>query len=251
MNSSPYHMLHELERRFNAVSQFINGKFVFAARDEDDEGGGLDMPVLVLQPWHITKGFVRHTQRSQYDGVKVGWIDKDHIKHYEEAEDPNATKESDGTTQNDFFLSKQLGRSQEEAKAMAKSQMAQLKRAQGEAHLTLAKGNPWIRDQMRILLKNFRSEVNGSYVNDTVTHTYLKEPGISTEILAKPPGDGAEYESLDEKEFWKLGTGGVVGDFGPELPQMPNYDPVNPNPGSEFGDKTTTPVEIDMTPVNV
>jgi phage protein D len=246
MNSSPLHMLHELERRFNAVGQFINGKYIFANRDEDQEGGGMNMPVLVLQPWHINKGFVRHTQRSQYDGVKVGWVDKDHIKHYEQAEDPNATKEADGTTQQDFFLSKQLGRSQDEAKAMAKSQMAQLKRAQGEAHLTLAKGNPWIRDQMRILLQRFRSEINGSYVCDTVTHTYLKEPGISTEILAKPPGDGADYEGLDESEFLKLGTDGtIIPNAAPA--QMPNFDEIP----KEYQSGGTTPVEVDTTPVNV
>lgn len=246
MNSSPIHMLHELERRFDATGQFINGKYVFVPRDEDAEGGGLDMPVTLIEPWHVTKGFVRHTQRARYDGVKVGWIDKDHIKNFVEVQDPNADKEADGTTQGDMFLSKQLGRTEEEAQAMARSQMAQLKRAQGEAHLSLAKGNPWIRDQGRILLRRFQSEVNGSYVNDTVTHTYTKEPGLSTEILAKPPGDGADYDSLDESQFWKLGTEGLGVPYAPatalldftELP--PEYQTA----------PRETPVEIETAPVS-
>lgn len=247
MNSSPLHMLHELERRFDATGQFINGRYVFVPRDEDAEGGGLDMPVTLIEPWHINKGFVRHTQRSRYDGVRVGWIDRDHIKKFVEVDDPNADREADGTTLGDMFLSKQLGRTEEEAKAMAKSQMAQLKRAQGEAHLTLAKGNPWIRDQMRILLRRFRSEINGSYVCDTVTHTYLKEPGISTEILARPPGDGADYEGLDESEFLKLGAEGLGIPYPPStaLPDLSELPPEYQAPPRE------APVQIDAGPVNL
>lgn len=245
MNSSPYHMLHELERRFNAFGSFINGKYVFQPRDEDNDEGGFSMPVLEIKPWHINKGFVRHTTRSAYDGVRVGYIDENHIKKYEEVEDPNANKEADGTTQQDFFLSKQLGRTQQEAKEMARSQMAALKRAKGEAHLTLAKGNPWIRDQSRILLRQFRSEVNGSYVVDTVTHTYVKDPGITTEILAKPPGDGEDYEGLGENEFWKLGTEGLGIPYAPST-QMPNLDEI---PKEYQTAPKETPVQID--PVSV
>ncbi|MCJ2012169.1 phage late control D family protein [Methylobacterium sp. J-076] len=245
--SSPLHLLHELERRFGAVAKFENDRLVFAKRDEGESTEGSETPVIELRPWHISKGFVRHTDRSQFDGVKVGWFDKDHVKQYAEVEDPNASKEADGTTQQDFYLSKQLGRSEAEAKMMAKSQMAMLKRAQGEAHLTLAKGYPWIRDQMRTLLRGFRSEVNGSYVIDTVTHTFTKEPGIVTEILAKPPGTGEDYEGLDEGAFLRLGR---------QLPSLESVEagkaPVVPEPiDKPDASGAASPVVVDTTPVNV
>jgi phage protein D len=250
MSASPLHMLHELERRLGASAKFINGKFTFTTRDEGEGEDGLTMPVLVLKPWHITKGFVRHTQRSEYDGVKVGWIDENHVKHYHRQQNENASQEADGADQGNDFLSRQIGRNENEAKLIAKSQMQMLKRAQGEAHLTLAKGNPWIRDQQRLLLSQFRPEVSGSYITDTVTHTYIKDPGISSEILAKPPGDGNDYESLDDGEFYKLGTDGVVGEFGPNLPPMPNLDPIDPSIANG-GKPETKPVEVEIKPVNV
>lgn len=211
MNSSPLHMLHELERRFGATAKWINGKFVFQPRDEGEGEGGMEMPVLVIEPWHITKAFVRHSQRSKYDGVKVGYFDQDHVKHYVEQKDPDAEEGAD-----DFFLSKQIGRNKAEAEFMAKSQQAALRRAEGEAHITLAKGDPWVRDQQRILMRRFRDKINGSYIVDTVTHTYIKDPGISTEILAKPPGTDDDYEDLDEGVFMRLGQ---------QLPSLESVEP--------------------------
>lgn len=242
--SSPLHMLHELERRFGALAKIENQRLIFIPRDGGQSAGGIEMPVLVLRPPHLTRGFVRHTRRSVYDGVKVGYFDENHTKQYVRAQDPNASVETDGEGQGDYFLSKQLGRSKAEAERMAKSQMSALKRQQGEAHLWLSKGDPWIRDQMRVLLQQFRSEVNGSYVTDTVTHTFTKEPGLATQILAKPPGTGADYTSLDEGVFERLGR------------QLPNFDSVVPGeapavptpidpirPDVEDDDKAT-PVEI-------
>lgn len=244
MTSSPLHLLHELERRFGAVAKFENGRLIFAERDEGESVSGLDTPVLELEPWHIARGFIRHTNRSEYDGVKVGYFDKDHVKQYVTKDDPNASKEADGSNQQDYFLSRQLGRTKAEAEFMARSQMAALKRAQGEAHLTLAKGNPWVRDQMRVLLRGFRDKVSGSYVVDTVTHTYTKEPGIITSMLAKPPGTGDDYTNLDESVFLRLGQQlpSLESVEPGKVPAVPEgIDPVERNPN----DDASTPLEIE------
>lgn len=288
MSVSPLHMLHELERRLGASAKFINGRFNFTTRDGGEGEDGLVMPVMEIEPWNVTKGFVRHTRRSDFDGVKVGYVDENHIKKFVRVQNPNASTETDGEDQGNDYLSKQLGRTEAEAKSIARSQMQMLKRAQGEAQLSLSKGNPWIRDQQRLLLRKFRSEVAGSYIADTVTHTYIKEPGLMTEILAKPPGDGNDYEGLEENEFWKLGTEGLgvpyalaapgraetPGDWPTVMGQMAALgilidaetyamafrglpvpqelkDRIDRAMRSAQGDVSTSPVQIDLEPMNL
>ncbi|TXM68304.1 hypothetical protein [Methylobacterium sp. WL120] len=238
--SSPLHLMHELERRFGAVAKFENNKLVFNKRDGGESTSGLRTPLLVLQPWNVSSGFVRHTQRGEFSSVKVGWFDADHIKKFVEQATPNAPSNEDGSPDENTFLSGKIARSEEEAKAMAKSQVSQLARSMGEAHMTLSKGDPWIRDQTQLLIKGFRSKIDGSYVIDTVTHTYVKDQGIGTEILAKPPGDAGDYTSLDDGEFNKLGTGGVVGDVGPQLPD-PTQGPIGGTPPEPPEPEPTVP----------
>lgn len=218
LNSSPLHLIHELERRFGALAKFENGRLIFNKRDSGETTSGLGTMVLVLRPENVTRGLVRHTTRGDYASVKVGWYDENGIKRYVEEVDPTAPRGEDGQPGDPTFLSGRIGRTEGEAKAMAKSHLAALKRSNGELHVTLSKGDPWIRDQMRTLMTGFRDKVDGSYVNDTVTHTYMKDAGIQTHILGKPPGDGADYSSLNEGAFYALGSGGVVGPVGPQLP---------------------------------
>ena len=84
----------------------------------------------------------------------------------------------------------------DEAQAAAESQAEALQRSLGEADLTLAKGDPWIRDNVRMLITGMRDGINGSYITSIVSHTYVKDQGIATHIKAKPPEDGGDYESL-------------------------------------------------------
>ncbi|WP_298952022.1 hypothetical protein [uncultured Methylobacterium sp.] len=249
--SSPLHFIHELERRYGALAKFENNKLIFVPRDEGETASGLGTMVLLLRPYNITKGFVRHTTRGEYSGVKVGWYDENHRKHYVEEKNNSAPTDEEGKEQNEPFLSGRLGRSEAEARSIAKSQLAMLRRSTGDLHVTLSKGDPWIRDQMRTLMKGFRDKIDGSYVNEVVTHTYVKDGGINTDIVAKPPGTGADYSSLDEGNFYKLGSGGVVGDVGPQLPDgspigaAPEQPPLPADP-----DTPSTPAPVEP-PVDV
>ncbi len=245
--TSPLHLIHELERRFGALAKFENGQLIFLPRDSGETTSGLGTMVLVLTPPNVTKGFVRHTTRGDYSSVKVGWYDQDHKKHYVEEKDGQAKTDENGEVP---FLSGKLARSENEAKAMAKSQLAMLKRTTGELHVTLSKGDPWVRDQMRTIMKGFRDKINGSYVNDTVTHTYIKDAGIQTEILGKPPGDGADYSALDEGNFYALGSGGVVGPAGPQLPDGSKVGESNAPPPEKNPDLPPPPPPAEV-PVNV
>lgn len=235
--SSDLQYLVELERRFGAIATFNNGRLVFQERDTGKALEGTDQQVLLLQPWDIHKAKATHTRRSEYSGAKVGWIDQDHVKRYVEHANPSAAQGLDNP-----FLSNILGRNENEAKMIAKSQMAQLLRSQGQLTATLAKGNPWLRPQTPILMKRFRSEVNGSYICETVTHTFVSEPGLGTDLTARPPGEGQTYDSLDEKQFYSLGANGLT--------NVPVPPPTSSTPTTEKpGDATTSPVQIDTVTV--
>lgn len=235
--SSDLQYLVELERRFGAIATFNNGRLVFQERDTGKALDGTDQQVLLLQPWDIHKAKATHTKRSEYSGTKVGWIDGDHVKHYVDHANPSAPQGVDNP-----FLSNILGRNENEAKTIAKSQMAQLLRSQGQLTATLAKGNPWLRPQAPILMKRFRSEVNGSYICETVTHTFISEPGLGTDLTARPPGEGQTYDSLDEKSFFSLGANGLTGV--PVTPPTPSTSTTE-----KPGDATTSPVQIDTVTV--
>jgi phage protein D len=222
---SPMHLLNELERRFGATAKFENDKLVFTKRDEGESASGQRTPLLVLQPANVSKGFVRHTKRSEYSSAKVGYFDENHIKKYVEENNKSYTSNEDGEKEEVPFLSGKLAQNEEEAKQIARAQVGAMNRSMGEVHMTLSKGDPWIRDQTQTLVKGFRDKINGSYVASLVTHTYVKDSGIITEIVAKPPGDGDDFSSLDTDAFDKLGTNGVVTNIGPDFPR-PDYTPI-------------------------
>lgn len=222
---SPMHMLHEFERRFGAVGKIENGKLIFTKRDEGQSASGERTPLLVLQPANVSRGFVRHTERSTYSSAKVGYFDENHIKKYVEEKNPSTSSGKDGEKTENPYLSGGLARSEREAKEMARAQIQALNRSKGEVHMTLSKGDPWIRDQTQVLVKGFRDKINGSYVANLVVHSYVKDTGIITDIVAKPPGDGEDFNPLDEGSFYTLGTGGAVGPNGPEFPR-PDYTPI-------------------------
>jgi phage protein D len=234
---SPMHLLHELERRFGAMAKFENGKLIFTKRDEGETASGLRTPLLVLQPQNVSRGFVRHTKRSEYSSAKVGYFDENHVKKFAEEKNKRFTSDEEGEKEDVPFLSGLLAPNKEQAQQIARAQVAAMNRSMGEVHMTLSKGDPWIRDQTQTLVKGFRDKINGSYVANLVTHTYVKDSGIITEIVAKPPGDGDDFKSLDEGEFYSLGSTGLfVGPNGPE-PPMQEYGPTKP----EEPEKPTTP----------
>jgi phage protein D len=230
---SPMHMLHELERRFGAVGKIENNKLIFTKRDEGESASGERTPLLVLQPQNVSKGFVRHTERSDFSSAKVGYFDENHVKKFAEEKNPSATTDEEGQQQDNPFLSGGLARSEKEAKQMAKAQIQALNRSKGEVHMTLSKGDPWIRDQTQVLVKGFRDKINGSYVANLVTHSYVKDSGIITEIVAKPPGDGGDFNSLDEGAFYALGSTGIFTSPEGPIPPTELIGPSQPDPDAE------------------
>ncbi len=81
----------------------------------------------------------------------------------------------------------------EEAQAAAASESDRLCRAVGSGSLTLA-GRPEIMADQPLLLQGFRKEINGSWKAATVTHSYEKQSGYTTEITLEAPNQGKEQK---------------------------------------------------------
>lgn len=190
--TSPNQFVAELSRHFGAVAKIANNKLQVVPEDKGQTASGEQKPVIVLGPAHFGEWEVTHDQQPAYGKVKAGYVDpKDYVTRFMES----VTGIAGNSGEPPFTINRKFN-SKEEAQAAAESQMQSLQRSLGTLSCTLAKGDPWIHDQQRILIRNMRDGVNGSYVSDLVTHVYVKDAGISTSIHAKAPADAGDFESL-------------------------------------------------------
>ncbi|WP_029083397.1 phage late control D family protein [Bradyrhizobium sp. th.b2] len=211
---SNLHMIHELERMTGAVAKVVDGKLMFAKRDGGETTSGVALPTLVLQPEHFGTWQVRYTSKPGYGEVKASWFDKDEMVRKWVGSPVTSGDGGVGLAKKfgGAFNIGQLFNSEAEAKAAAGSQAENLKRAEVQAVFDLAKGDPWIRDQQTLIVTGMRDGINGSYVIDKVTHTYIKSTGIKSQMECKLPGDGADYAEAS-KEFMRPGPGETLGEY--------------------------------------
>jgi phage protein D len=201
---SNLHMIHELERMFGAVGKVVDGKLLFAPRDSTESVSGVSLATLVLHPEHFSTWKVRYSGRNQASEVKAAWWDKDnHMRQWVNSALPGG--------EGDPFTIGQMFNSQGEAQAAAQAKAQAFKRAEAQADFDLAKGDPWIRDQQTILVTNMRDGINGSYVVDKATHTYVKNTGIRSNLQCRAPGDGVDYSDRADDEFLKPLPGEPMG----------------------------------------
>lgn len=192
---SPLHMLHELERRNGAIAKFSDNKLVFVPRGEGVTYSGASQPTLVLEPWMFGQYSVRFSKRTAYAKAKVSYRDASGATRWVEQENPN--RQQNDNDQNQAYLYGKRMNSEAEARKQAEAVMDMLRRQECEANFTLAKGDPWIKDQCPIIVRDMFNPVNGAYVAEVVTHTYTKDQGIGTTILAKYPNTNASFEPVD------------------------------------------------------
>ncbi|WP_315729783.1 hypothetical protein [Bradyrhizobium sp. SZCCHNRI2010] len=215
---SNLHMIHELERMYGAVAKIADGKLMFVPRDSTESASGVSLPTIVLQPEHFGTWKVRYSDRFSASEVKAAYWDKDeHIRKWVSSALPGG--------EGDPFSLGQLFNSQAEAEAAAGAKASAMKRAECDATFDLAKGDPWIRDQQTILVTRMRDGINGSYVVDKATHTYIKSSGIRTNLQCRAPGDGADYSDRADDEFLKPWPGEPTGGVLPGAPGSGNAAP--------------------------
>lgn len=199
---SPMHLIGQLEREFNGVAKIGKGQLAFADKDSGVDASGQEVPLIVLRKEHFADCQVTHKNRSDYTSVSARYRDKDSNKE-ESVTSKSSTSGifsggNSGSSDKDFPI-KFLFPTKEQAQAAADSQMKALDRTLGEGLFTLAQGDPWVRDQNRILVIGTRDGIDGSYVADIVTHQYTKQGGIRTSIRTDGTADGSSFAPLYEE----------------------------------------------------
>ncbi len=216
--TSPMQAISELERHYGAVAKVSDGKLTVVPRDGGQSPSLQTAPIVVFSPEHFGHCEVRHTSRSAYTSVKAAYVDENHVTQFVEQALPGIDALT-GLGSIPFVPERKFN-DRATAEAAAKAQAQSLTRSLGEASIEMAKGDPWIRDQQRFLIRGTRDGMNGSYVTDLVSHTYVKESGITTALKARPDGDGEDYESLFKAAtpeqakalFLNPPLGGVIGE---------------------------------------
>lgn len=231
---SNLHMIHELERMYGAVAKVADGKLIFVPRDGTTAVSGVSLPTLVLLPEHFGNWQVRYSSKSSFDGAKAAWWDKENNvrKWVHIPGQSSGAESSEGNSSSGPFPLGAMYNSEAEAMAAATSKMQALKRAEVMANFDLAKGDPWIRDMQTILVQGMRDGIDGSYVAEKVTHTYLKSTGIRTSMQCRAPGDGSDYSTRADDEFLKPGPGELMGEVLKDgsVTYKPNPDAEAPGP---------------------
>ena len=231
--TSPMHLVGELERRFNGVAKISQGKLSFSKRDSGTSASGAEIPLIVLRKEHFASCQVKHKNRSDYTKSVAQYKDKDSNKTID-VEAKSAVEgllgQGGGTGDKPFTI-KNLFPTKEEAQAAADSQMKALDRTLGEGLFTLAQGDPWIKDQNRILVIGTREGIDGSYVADIVTHEYTRDGALKTSMKTDGNGEGTSFAPLYEADPTKAiapKPGQVTGEAMP-LPTPPT-PPATPTP---------------------
>lgn len=218
VTTSPQQMIFELERNYGAMVKVTDGQLVAVPRDAGVSASGQTLPIVILGPEHFAHLEVRHSQRPAYTSVKAAYVDpQDHVTKFVDEKLPGS-ESFDGVALP--WVHERKFASKAQAEAAAKSQAAYLQQAQAEADAILVTGDPWIRDQQRVLIRKTRDGVDGSFVTDLVTHTYRKGEGIVTAMKLNTDMNGADYEAQFAQAdtpakqaalFLQPSVGGLVG----------------------------------------
>jgi phage protein D len=212
-------LITKLEQRFGAVAKISNGSGVlsFTKRDAGRTASNSDMPVVVYGPSSFADIQVKHNNRSSYPSTETYYRDKT-TNQRKSVQAPSTVQSAPGSSGGPSKPYKFEGRefpSEGEAKAAAQSIQSALDRGTGEASFTLAQGDPWLRDQTRILISGTRDGIDGSYVADIVSHHYNKATGIKTTVKTQPGGLGDDLGQILKKNPEKAitpGPGQTIGD---------------------------------------
>lgn len=196
-SSSGMHALQALERTYNGVVKYGDGKLSFTKRGTGDNASGILSGGFTLTPDDFGHWSVKINNRTAHSEVKASWFDAE----------TQATRFVRNTTAGKGgvqapYLIKRMFPTEGEATAAADAQMQAFNRGMVTGEITLAKGDPSIHGGAPFVITGMKAEMNGSYVADKVTHTYAKQGGISTTIEFSSTGDDADFSiAIDESQL--------------------------------------------------
>lgn len=204
-HSSSFHLLQELERRYNGLAKFENGMLSFTTRGSGISASGQFLGGFELTPEDFGTWSIKQEARTAYSNVRVSYWDKD---QHQLAWLKNTIPAFGGGTVP--YMVKRAMNTQEEAQKVADSKMDALNRGVETGSLTLAKGDPSIRGGSPFIISGMRDGINGSWVVTTATHTYTKSEGILTTLDFYNPGNDTGQIASQISNESQVDTSGVT-----------------------------------------
>ncbi|VEJ46133.1 Phage protein D [Bartonella vinsonii] len=174
-DQSAVDFLTRLAERMQARFLIKDNKFLFLS--------GNNLPALDIHKHDCSSWEFTLEPRTQYGTIEASYFDRSQgqqcqVKHQTGFSGPVRRLRCCYT-------------SREEALAAAASESDRLCRSMGSGSLSL-EGRPEIMADQPLLLQGFRSEINGPWKAQTVTHRYEKQSGYTTEITLEAPDKGKE-----------------------------------------------------------
>lgn len=214
-NESGFHLLERLADRFGATFKVADGKLLFVEKGKGETASGKALPTLVLGPGQIVKGScsVSFGKREKHGKVSAEYYDTD------DAETKRVTADGDDESKARYTTRHRYG-GKDEAKAAARSKRKYLKR-DGTTTSVKIEGNPFVKAGMSMTYAGVRPGVDGiTFTIETVTHTFGKSGGYSTDIRAKlkeakgsggggSKGDADAYDDNQKLAQAQYAPGGV------------------------------------------
>lgn len=209
-NSSPMHLMQDLERRFGGLAKFADGMLSFTKRGSGLNASGASIGTFTLGPEDFGPNGcdIGVSNRQAYSKVRASWWDK--VNHQLQW----ITSATAGNPGSDVpFLMKHAFNSQAEAQAAAESQMSQLNRKTKKGTIILAKGDPSIRGGQGFSIAGCREGIDGSYLVSLATHTLTKAGGLVTTMDVYD--EGGDDDSADESTDGTTDLSGIPASTAP------------------------------------
>lgn len=180
--ASNFHLLNDLERRFDGLAKFANGKLQFVPMDGGQTASVQGIASPVFLPEHFGKGRIKYTEKTEYSRIAAAWRDKEtYDMKWENIPNPGYTPGETGAQDLPARV-KGIFNSQGEAQEAAQSTLNALRRAGVEGYLELARGDPWIRAGAHATIQGMRDGIDGEYLITRATHVYTKDSGLQTTL---------------------------------------------------------------------
>jgi len=224
-NTASYaHLISRLEQHYGAVAKINDGRLSLTPRGSGKSVSDLAQPTFVLRAESFADLQVLVESRGETASTKARYFDR---TTNERVFVESKSKLTDLDTTSTHTI-QELFNSKEEAQAAADAAQGQLDRSTGRISATLAEGDPWVRDQQRIVVTGIRDGINGSFLVDLVRHVFTKNGALRTSFTGNAGIDGLaeEYSAStgNNPAFIVLPAGNVFGQVllkmtGTELPQ--------------------------------
>lgn len=165
INESDLHFITRMARAHGATAAVKEGQLLVLPRGGGKAGGGAALPVATLAPYMLSHYRFTFADRAKVAAVKA--VSHDAATGQRTVATAANADDGDGAvhTERHVYANPQA------AKAGAAAALAALNRATASGVLAMA-GRPGVGAECRLKLEDFKAELNGEYLVESVLHSY-------------------------------------------------------------------------------